>query len=70
MAQSTAVFTILGIDSEDDLQAIDDKLRELNGVMGVNVDQDSGDTEIKYDEDILAEERVKITVRELGYNVK
>lgn len=70
MAQSTAVFTILGIDSEDDLQAIDDKLRELNGVMGVNVDQDSGDTEIKYDEDILAEERVKITVRELGYNLK
>lgn len=70
MAQSTAVFTILGIDSKDDLQAIDDKLRELNGVMGVNVDQDSGDAEIKYDEDILAEERVKITVRELGYTVK
>lgn len=70
MAQSTAVFTILGINSEDDLQAIDDKLRELNGVMGVNVDRDSGDAEIKYDEDILAEERVKITVRELGYNVK
>lgn len=70
MAQSTAVFTIQGIDSEDDLQAIDDKLRELNGVMGVNADQDSGDAEIKYDEDILAEERVKITVRELGYNVK
>lgn len=69
MAQSTAVFTIQGVDSEDDLQAIDDKLRGLEGVMGVDIDQDSGDAEIKYDEDILAEERVKITVRELGYDV-
>ena len=70
MAQSTAVFTIQGVNSENDLQAIENTLRELDGVMGVDVDQDSGDAEIKYDEDILAEERVKITVRELGYTVK
>lgn len=70
MAQSTAVFTIQGVDSENDLQAIDNTLRELDGVMGADVNQDSGDAEIKYDEDILAEERVKITVRELGYTVK
>ncbi|KYH23892.1 hypothetical protein HAPAU_39710 [Halalkalicoccus paucihalophilus] len=70
MAQSTAVFSIQGIDSEEDLQEIDNTLSELDGVMGVNVDQGSGDAEIKYDEDVLAEERVKITVRELGYTVK
>lgn len=70
MAQSTAAFTVQGVNSEDDLQTIDNELRELDGVKEVNVDQESGDAEIKYDEDILAEERVKITVRELGYTVK
>lgn len=70
MAQSTAVFTIRGVDSKDDFQAIDEELRELDGVLGVDIDYANGDAEIKYDEDILAEERVKITVRELGYNVK
>lgn len=70
MAQSTAVFTIQGVDSEDDLQAIDNELKQLDGVKEVNVDQENGNAEIKYDEDILAEERVKITVRDLGYTVK
>lgn len=70
MAQSTAIFTVQGVNSDDDLQAIGDKLSELDGVMGVDIDQDSGGAEIKYDEDILAEERVKITVRELGYDIK
>lgn len=70
MAQSTALFTVQGVDSEDDTQSITDELGELDGVMGVDIDPQSGDMEVKYDEDVLAEERVKITVREIGYDVE
>lgn len=70
MAQSTATFTVEGIDSEDDSQAIADELAEVDGVMGIDIDPESGEAAVKYDEDVLAGERVKITVRELGYDVE
>lgn len=70
MAQSTATFTVEGIDSEDDSQAIADELGETDGVMGVDIDSESGEVAVKYDEDVLAGERVKITVRKLGYDVE
>lgn len=70
MAQSTATFTVEGIDSEDATREIADELGEVDGVMGVDIDSESGETAVKYDEDVLAEERVKITVRELGYDVE
>lgn len=69
MAQSTASFTIEGLDS-DDSRAITDELETLGGVMGVEIDEESGEVAVKYDEDVLAGERVEITTRELGYDVE
>lgn len=70
MAENTATFTVQGVDSEDDVQTIKDELGDVDGVMGVTIDQNSGETEVTYDYDVLAEERVKITVREMGYDVE
>lgn len=70
MAENTATFTVQGVDSEDDVQTIKDDLGGVDGVMGVTIDQNSGETEVTYDYDVLAEERVKITVREMGYDVE
>lgn len=70
MAENTATFTVQGVNSEDDVQTIKDELGDVDGVMGVTIDQNSGETEVTYDYDVLAEERVKITVREMGYDVE
>lgn len=68
MAENNAEFIIHGIDSTADIRKIEDELDELDGVMGMQIDE-SGEASTKYDVDILAEERIKITVREMGYNV-
>jgi copper chaperone CopZ len=69
MAQNEATFTVRGIESEEDARDIEDELGELEGVMGARIER-SGEAEVKYDYDILSEERVKITVREMGYEVE
>lgn len=69
MAQNEATFTVRGIESEEDARSIEDKLGELEGVMGARIER-SGEAEVKYDYDILSEERVEITVREMGYEVE
>ncbi|WP_122089290.1 heavy-metal-associated domain-containing protein [Halalkalicoccus subterraneus] len=69
MAQSTVSFTVVDLDSENS-RAITDELGELDGVMGVETDADSGDVMVRYDEDVLAGERIEITTRELGYDIE
>lgn len=69
MAENNATFTVQGIESDDDVREIEDELAELKGVMGTDIDAD-GEASIKYDYDILSEERIKITVREMGYEVE
>lgn len=68
MAENEATFTIRGIDSADDARGIEDDLEAVDGVMGATVDE-SGEAEVRYDADLLAEERVKVTVRDAGYEV-
>lgn len=69
MAENNATFTVQGIESEDDVRDIEDELAGVDGVMGTDIEQ-SGEAEIKYDYDVLSEERIKITVREMGYEVE
>jgi copper chaperone CopZ len=70
MAENHATFTVHGIESEEESQNIEDELEAMNGVMGIELDHQSGETTVRYDVDLLAEERIKITVRDMGYNVK
>ncbi len=69
MAESNAEFTVQGVESEEDVREIEDELAELKGVMGTEIDAD-GEAAVKFDHDILSEERIKITVREMGYEVE
>lgn len=70
MAENNAAFTVRGLESEDDVRRVEAELRELDGVMGTEIDRESGEADVLYDNDILAEERIKITVREIGYEVE
>jgi copper chaperone CopZ len=69
MAENNATFTVQGVESEDDVREIEEGLADVDGVMGAEIDR-SGDAEVKYDYDLLSEERIKITVREMGYEVE
>lgn len=69
MAESHANFTIAGVGTETDALSLEEDLEEVDGVMGAAIDPDSGDAEVRYDEDLLSGERVKNTVRETGYDV-
>ena len=70
MAQSNVEFTVHDLDSEDDVGRIEDELEGEDGILGVEIDQESGRTEILYDNELLAEERIKRGVREMGYEVE
>lgn len=69
MAENTAEFTVRGIESSDDVGAVESELAELEGVMGTVIDEDSGEAEIDFDYDLLSAERIEITVEEAGYEV-
>lgn len=69
MAVSNAEFTVRGIESSNDVQAIESELSELEGVMGTEIDEETGEAEIEFDHDIQSEERIEITVEEAGYEV-
>lgn len=70
MAQSNVEFTVHDLDSEDDARRIEDELEGEDGILGVEIDRESGRTEILYDNELLAEERIKRGVREMGYEVE
>lgn len=38
--------------------------------MGSQIDEETGEAEIEFDHDIQSEERIEITVEELGYDVE
>lgn len=69
MAESRATFTVRELD-DGDAEDVENELAAINGVMGASVDPDTGETEVRYDVDILAEERIEITVEEMGYEVE
>lgn len=69
MAENEAVFTIRDVDSTDEAQDIKEELEDLEGVMGVAVDQ-TGRAEVRFDYDLISEESVKNQVREYGYEIE
>ena len=69
MADSYTNFTVRGIDSEDEVREIDDELRNLEGVQMADVDHESGRVEVRYGEELISEEEIKSTVRDVGYEV-
>ena len=67
MAENQADFTVDGVESEDDVRTIREGLTELDGVMEVEIDPDAGEASVRFDYDVLSEERVRQAVRDLGY---
>lgn len=70
MAENRAIFTVHGIEAEDESQNIEDELEDMHGVMGAELDHKSGEIMVRYDVDLLAEERIKITVCDMGYDIE
>ena len=69
MAENRATFTVRGLD-EEDAGDVEEEIGAIDGVMGASVDPDTGEAEVRYDIDVLAEERIEITVEEMGYDVE
>lgn len=69
MAQSTVTFTVRGFDAESDADDLAEELKTLEGVMGTESDE-HGEVTVRYDEDLVAGERVVLTVEDLGYDVE
>ena len=70
MSDSRLKFTVSGVDSAKDVDDITDELQTLEGVQLVEVDADTGQTEVRYGEELLSEEKIKSTVRDAGYEVE
>lgn len=70
MAENTADFTITGVDSVSEARDIEERLKELDGVMAADVDRENGDTTVRFDYDLLSEERVRNQVRDAGYEIE
>jgi len=70
MAENRAEFTVRGIESADDVSRIEDELSTLDGVMGTEIDRETGEARVLYDVDILAEKRIELTVEDMGYAIE
>ena len=70
MADSRTGFTVSEVESEDEAEKIEDELRELQGVQMAVVDYESGDTEVRYGEELLSEEEIKSAVQDMGYRAE
>ena len=70
MADSYSEFTVRGIETEDEVREIKEALGELEGFQIAEIDTGTGHVEVGYSEELLWEEKIKSTVRELGYEVE
>lgn len=70
MAENTAAFTVRGIESEDEAETVESELEGIEGIMGAQIDGASGEAEIRFDYDLLSEERIESTVRDMGYDLE
>lgn len=70
MAENTAEFVIQGLSSEDDAREIRESLDDVDGVMSMDIDPETGEANVNYDYDLISEEEVKRTVRELGFELE
>lgn len=69
MANSRETFIVHGVASDDELAAVQDEIRELDGVQNVDVDSESREVTVRYDEELLSGEAIKNAARDQGYEV-
>jgi hypothetical protein len=70
MAENRASFRIPDIESDADVAALRDELDDESGILGVDVDPNGGEAEIRYDVDIISEGRVEELVRAASSEVE
>lgn len=70
MAENRADFVIGDLDTEDDVREIQRELDDEDGILSTEIDLETGEAKILFDYDLLSEEEVKRTVRDLGYDVE
>lgn len=70
MAEITTTFTLAEAASESDRRRITDELEGTDGIMAADVDPESGAVEARIDVDLVAAERARLAVEELGYEVE
>lgn len=70
MAEITTTFTLAEAASESDRRRITDELERTDGIMAADVDPESGAVEARIDVDLVAAERARLAVEELGYEVE
>lgn len=70
MANSRATFTVTGLTSADDGDEIEAALREREGVQLVDVDPETGQTEVRHGEELISGAEIRQTVEDLGYEVE
>jgi len=69
VANSRATFRVGGLESADDGEAIEAELREREGVQLVDLDPETGETEVRHGEELISAAEIRQTVEELGYEV-
>lgn len=69
MANSRTSFTVRGV-SPGDAEEIEDALRDREGVQLVDLDPESGETEVRHGEALISDEEIRSTVEDLGYEVE
>jgi|AntDeeMinimDraft_5_1070356.scaffolds.fasta_scaffold22143_1 copper chaperone CopZ len=70
MANSRVRFTVAGVDSPDDAEEIEDALRDKEGVQLVDLNQETGESEVRHGEALISDEEILSTVEDLGYEVE
>ena len=69
MANSRATFTVTGVESGEHAEEIEDALRDREGVQLVDLDPETGETEVRHGESLISDEEIRSTVEALGYGV-
>jgi copper chaperone CopZ len=70
MANSRVRFTVAGVDSPDDAEEIEDALRDKEGVQLVDLNQETGESEVRHGEALISDVEILSTVEDLGYEVE
>jgi len=70
MAENKARLTIPDIESEADVAALQNELDNKSEILGVDVDPDDGEVEIRYDVDLISEEQIEEMVKDADYEIE
>jgi copper chaperone CopZ len=69
VANSRASFTVRGVESSADADEIEADLRDREGVQLVDIDPETGETEVRHGEELISGAEIRGAVADLGYEV-